>query len=69
MRQRENEGLKNTRGVSFERVVILLERGDVIEIVEHPNQTKYLRQKMTVIRDYCIRAFSSLHARGAMGCS
>ncbi len=50
----KNEWLKNTRGVSFEQVVILMERGDVLETIEHPNQTKYPGQKIValLIDDY-----------------
>jgi hypothetical protein len=48
----KNELLKNSRGVCFEQVVILMEREDVFETVEHPNQNKYPGQKMaTVIID------------------
>ena len=41
----KNESLKKSRGVSFEQVVILMERGDIVEIVNHPNQSKYSGQK------------------------
>jgi len=45
----KNEWLKEYRGVSFEQVVILMERGDVLEIIEHPNQNKYPGQKIATI--------------------
>lgn len=45
----KNEWLKENRGVSFEEVVILLEREDVLEIVDHPNQDKYPRQKIATV--------------------
>ena len=32
----KNELLKNNRGVCFEQVVVLMEREDVLETVEHP---------------------------------
>jgi len=45
----KNEWLKENRGVSFEQVVILMERGDVLEIIEHPNQNKYPGQKIATV--------------------
>ncbi len=50
----KNELLIATRGVSFEEVVVLLEEGDVLDVVEHPNKSKYAHQKMYVfeIRGY-----------------
>ncbi len=37
-------------GVCFEEVVILMEREDVIETIEHPNQDKYPGQKIAIVR-------------------
>lgn len=45
----KNEWLKNYRGVSFEQVVILMERGDVMETIEHPNQNRYPGQKIATV--------------------
>jgi uncharacterized DUF497 family protein len=45
----KNEWLKKNRGVSFEQVVLLMEREEVLEIVEHPNQNKYLGQKIATV--------------------
>jgi uncharacterized DUF497 family protein len=45
----KNEKLKQERGVSFEQVVYHIERGDVIDITEHPNQEKYPGQQIYVI--------------------
>jgi len=46
----KNEWLKKNRGVSFEEVVILMEREDVLEIIEHPNQDKHPGQRIAIIR-------------------
>ncbi len=46
----KNEWLKQIRGVCFEEVVILMEREDVLETIEHPNQDKYPGQKIAIIR-------------------
>jgi len=45
----KNELLKNNRGVCFEQVVVLMEREDVLETVEHPNQNKYHGQKIATV--------------------
>jgi len=46
----KNEWLKKNRRVSFEQVVILMEREDVLEIIEHPNQDKYPGQKIATVK-------------------
>ena len=46
----KNELLKKNRGVCFEQVVILMEREDVLETIQHPNQNKYPGQKIATIR-------------------
>ena len=46
----KNEWLKKERGVSFEKVVILLEQEDVLEVVEHPNQERYPGQRIAIVR-------------------
>jgi len=50
----KNEMLKAERGLSFEQVILHIERGDLIDVIEHPNQSKYPNQQMLVvkIRDY-----------------
>ncbi len=45
----KNERLKRTRGISFERIVLQVERGNVLDIVEHPNQKKYPGQKYLIV--------------------
>ena len=46
----KNEWLKKNRGVSFEQVLILMERKEVLETIEHPNQNKYPGQKIATVR-------------------
>jgi len=46
----KNERLKSERGVCFEQVVILMEREDVLDTIEHPNQQRYPGQKIAVVR-------------------
>jgi uncharacterized DUF497 family protein len=45
----KNEKLKVERGIGFEEVILHIERGDLIDVVEHPNQTKYPNQRMLVV--------------------
>ena len=46
----KNELLKKNREVSFEQVVILMERGDILETMDHPNQDKYPGQKIAIVQ-------------------
>ena len=39
----KNTLLKQERGISFERIVVAIEEGHLIDILEHPNKEKYLR--------------------------
>jgi uncharacterized DUF497 family protein len=50
----KNEKLKLERGISFEQVVMHIERGDLLDIVRHPNQSEYPNQQLLVveIQDY-----------------
>lgn len=38
---KKNEKFISSRGVSFEEVIAILEDGDVLDIIDHPNQTKF----------------------------
>ena len=46
----KNEWLKRERGVYFEQVVLQIERGDLLDILEHPNPQKYPDQRILVVR-------------------
>ena len=50
----KNEKLKAERGISFEQVVMHIERADVLDVYEHPNRKKYPNQQILVvnIEDY-----------------
>jgi hypothetical protein len=45
----KNELLKTTRGVCFEQVVLLMEKGGILDTIENPNQEKYPGQKIAVL--------------------
>ncbi len=46
----KNESLKEGRGLSFEQVILHIERGDLIDVIEHPNQSKYPNQQMLIVK-------------------
>jgi len=48
--QAKNEQLKVERGVSFEEITFHIEHGDLLDVVEHPNQERYRGQRMFVVR-------------------
>ena len=50
----KNERLKTERGISFEQITMHVEQGDLLDIVTHPNQSKYPNQQILVveINDY-----------------
>lgn len=50
----KNAQLKKERGLTFEEVLFHLGQGDLIDIIEHPNQKKYPGQMVYVlaIEDY-----------------
>lgn len=45
----KNESLKRERGVSFEEAVFYIERGGLLDIMEHPNQERYPGQRIFVV--------------------
>ena len=45
----KNEQLKLQRGIGFEQIVMHIERGDVLEIVKHPNKEKYHNQQIIIV--------------------
>ena len=45
----KNEQLKLQRGIGFEQIVMHIEKGDVLEIVHHPNNDKYPHQKIIIV--------------------
>ena len=48
----KNEKLREKRGVSFEEVVLAIEQGQLLDILEHPNKNKYDNQNIIVIKLY-----------------
>ena len=46
----KNEQLRAERGISFEEIVFHIERGDIVDILEHPNPEKYRGQRIFVVK-------------------
>ena len=47
--EERNAMLKHERGISFERVVVAIEEGHLLDVLEHPNSEKYPGQKLLVV--------------------
>jgi hypothetical protein len=45
----KNAWLKTTRGLCFEEVVLAIEAGELLDVIDHPNQVKYPGQKIYVL--------------------
>jgi uncharacterized DUF497 family protein len=45
----KNEALTSERGISFERIVVAIESGGLLDILSHPNQSKYPGQRVLVV--------------------
>lgn len=45
----KGESLMAERGVSFESIVVAIESGGLLDILAHPNQAKYPRQRVLVV--------------------
>ena len=41
----KNQLLQQERGISFEEVLLHIQQGDEVDIVEHPNQARYPNHK------------------------
>lgn len=45
----KNDVLKEQRGVSFESMVVAIEAGGLLDILAHPDEQKYPRQRVLVV--------------------
>jgi uncharacterized DUF497 family protein len=46
----KNQKLKAERDVSFEEVTFYIERGDLLDVLEHPRKNKYQGQRIFVVK-------------------
>lgn len=66
----KNAQLTAERGISFEQAVKHIERGDLLDVYEHPNQMLYPVQQLLVIRvgQYvCVVPFAARNLTFAVG--
>jgi uncharacterized DUF497 family protein len=47
--EKKNKRIKSERGLSFERVVIAIEEGHILDILEHPKKDKYKDQLLIIV--------------------
>lgn len=45
----KNAQLVKERNISFERVIYHIERNDILDIIRHPNSSKYPNQRMFIL--------------------
>ena len=45
----KNNKLKAERGISFESMVVAVESGGLLDVLAHPSQAKYPRQRILVV--------------------
>ena len=45
----KNTQLIRERGISFERVIFHIERDEILDVVKHPNSSKYPNQRMFIL--------------------
>ena len=45
----KNTKLKQERGISFEQIVYAIERGNLIDVIDHPNPDRYPNQSIYVV--------------------
>jgi uncharacterized DUF497 family protein len=46
----KNAKLRSERGIGFEDIVFHIERGDLLDILEHPKPDRYAGQRILVVR-------------------
>ncbi len=47
--EQKNAWLKQNRRLGFERVAALMEQGQVLDLMDHPDQEKYPNQRMAIV--------------------
>lgn len=47
--EEKNNLLKETRGISFEEIVLSISSNRLLDVVEHPNKQRYPNQKMFIV--------------------
>ena len=63
----KNAKLRAERGIGFEDVVFHIERGDLLDILEHPNPDRYAGQRLFVVRREGYVVLGAVRRRRAHG--
>jgi len=50
----KNAKLRAERGIGFEDIVFHIERGELLDILEHPNPDRYAGQRIFIVRVYLV---------------
>jgi uncharacterized DUF497 family protein len=45
----KNTQLKSERGIGFESAIEAIQQGNILDIIEHPNQDKYPNQRIFIL--------------------
>lgn len=48
--EEKNRRLRAERRVSFEQVVLAIEQGNLLDVLSHPNRSKYPNQRIFVVK-------------------
>ena len=48
--EEKNEKLKKERNISFERIIISIESGNLLDVLEHPNQKIHSGQILIILK-------------------
>ena len=48
--ERKNEFLRAERGISFERILVAIESGDTLAMLEHPRPEVHHNQRLYIVR-------------------
>ena len=47
--EEKNSQLKKERDISFERIVLAIDEGCILDVLEHPNKEKYKNQILIIV--------------------
>ena len=45
----KNDWLRAKRGIDFEEISNVIKRGELVQVIEHPNKKRYPKQKMFLV--------------------
>ncbi len=45
----KNAVLEQTRGIDFQDVIFHIQNGDILDIIKHPNESRYPNQRIIVL--------------------